>query len=502
MSAAVAPDPADVEAFRGAVERALGLELDEGRTGALSETIGRRARARGMAPGEYVRDLLARGAAHPEWREVTQELTVCETYFFRHAEQLRAFVDVALPERLRARAGPRDLRILSAGCASGEEPYTLAILLREHGVDAGPTIRGVDLNPAMLERARRARYSAWALREAPEGLRRRWFVDEGRDAVLDPSIRAAVTFEERNLAAEEPSLWAPDFYDVIFCRNVLMYFSPERAREAVARITASLAPGGYLFLGHAESLRGLSDDYLLRSAFGTFFYQRRGGAEPERRAGASSVPMLPPRSTRPAPDGGWFEAIRGASERILALSDPPGVPAPPDAPAGPEVDLRPVVALLERERYAEALEALDALGPEAARGPDARLLRAVLLTHDGRPAEAEALCREILALDDHGAGARHVMALCREHVGDLRGAMEHDLVAAHLDPTFAMPRLHLGLMGRRAGERSAAARDLEEALRLLAREDDRRLALFGGGFTRDGLIALCRSELARLGCAA
>ncbi|MDP3217502.1 MAG: CheR family methyltransferase, partial [Deltaproteobacteria bacterium] len=482
-----------------AVERALGLELAEVRTGELSETLGRRARARGLAPGAYVRDLVARGAAHPEWREVTQELTICETYFFRHAEQLRAFVGVALPERLRARAGPRDLRILSAGCASGEEPYTLAILLREHGVDAGPAIRGVDLNRAMLERARRARYSAWALREAPEAMRRRWFAEEGRDAVLDPSIRAMVSFEERNLAAEEPSLWAPELYDVIFCRNVLMYFSPERAREALARITASLAPGAYLFLGHAESLRGLTDDYLLRSAFGTFFYQRRGGAEPERRAEAL-LPPLPWRASPLAADGGWFEAIRGASERIQALSDPPGVTARGDAPA--ELDLRPVVALLERERYAEALDALDALAPEAAHGPDARLLRAVLLTHVGRPAEAEALCREILALDERGAGARHVMALCREHVGDLRGAMEHDLVAAHLDPTFAMPRLHLGLMGRRAGERSAAARDLEQALGLLAREDDGRLALFGGGFTRDGLIALCRSELARLGGAA
>ena len=84
---------------------------------------------------------------------------------------------------------------------------------------------------------------------------------------LAEALRSAVRFEARNLAADDPELWPPASYDVIFCRNVLMYFAPEQMRAAVARMTQSLAPGGFLFLGHAETLRGLSDEFHLRHTY-------------------------------------------------------------------------------------------------------------------------------------------------------------------------------------------------------------------------------------------
>lgn len=489
-------DPADVAEFRAVVVRTLGLNVDEGRPEALAEIIGRRASSKGVAPRAYLHDLAAGGAAHPEWRELAPELTVGETYFFRHMEQLRAFAEVALRDRIRARGDERTLRILSAGCASGEEPYSLAMLVRECGLDPGwnVSIRALDLNPASLRRAARGRYAQWALRETPEAMRRRWFTGDGRDVVLDPSIRAAVTFEERNLASDDPASWMSGPYDVIFCRNVLMYFSVERARAVVARFAAALAPGAWLFLGHAENLRGLSEDFDLRNTYGTFFYQLRGGARP----GPEAPAPFPERPPAPAPaldlEPHWFDAIHAASERIRALSDGP---SSPEAAAAPEaaVDLRPVLALLEQERYAEALAAL----PEPAGDEDAQLLRAALLIHGGRAREAEAIGGEILAHDGRNAGARYVLALGRESAGDQPGAAAQHRAAAELDPTFAMPRLHLGLMARRAGDRGAAVRDLEEALRLLLGEDPFRLLLFGGGFKREGLVALCRSELARLG---
>ena len=125
------------------------------------------------------------------------------------------------------------------------------------------SIRAVDINPGALERAANARFSAWALRETPPEVQKRWFRPAGRDLVLADEIRSAVTFEQRNLTSDDVELWRPDFYDVIFCRNVIMYFSPEKMRAVIARIAASLAPGGYLFLGHAETLRGLSQDFHL-----------------------------------------------------------------------------------------------------------------------------------------------------------------------------------------------------------------------------------------------
>src|SRR6185295_14630146 len=119
-------------------------------------------------------------------------------------------------------------------------------------------------------------------------------------------------------------------------------------------------------------------------------------------------------------------------------------------------DLAVPLDLLQRERFDEALVAVQSLPSEAERDADVLLLSAVLLTHGGQLAQAETVCRRLLDLDELNAGAHYVLALCREGSGDSRGAADHDQVAVYLDPGFAMPRLHLGLMARRAGEREVA----------------------------------------------
>jgi chemotaxis protein methyltransferase CheR len=155
--------------------------------------------------------------------------------------------------------------------------------------------------------------------------------------------------------------------------------------------------------------------------------------------------------------------------------------------------------LASQERFADALAAVGRLPAERARDPNVVLFRAVLLCHRGDVAAAKAACAELLALDELSAGAHYVLALCREADGDRKAAIDHDQTAAYLDPTFAMPHLHMGLLARRAGDRRCARRTLGTALRLLRQEDASRLVLFGGGFGRDGLVALCRTALDRLG---
>jgi chemotaxis protein methyltransferase CheR len=139
---------------------------------------------------------------------------------------------------------------------------------------------------------------------------------------------------------------------------------------------------------------------------------------------------------------------------------------------------------------------------EAGIDPDVLLLQATLLVHGGKLAAAAEVCRVLLAGDEMNAGANYVLALCFEGVGDRAAATHHYRVASYLDPNFAMPRLHLGLLARRGGEMATAKEDLTQALDLLRREDASRLLLFGGGFTRDALIALCEAELKRCGARA
>ncbi len=493
-------DRCETEHFRSAVARRLGLQFDDAKLGWLEEVLGRRIEATGMARSAYVARLGTETSLE-ELGALARELTVTETYFFRNVEQIRALIEHVVPELLGAQTVRRPLRILSAGCASGEEPYTIAIALREAAISCDVSIVAVDLNPAMLEKATQARYSSWALRETPSELARKWFVAAGRESILDGAIKSAVRFRQSNLADVDAELWRPASWDVVFCRNVIMYFAPKTARDVVSRIARSLTPGGYLFLGHAETLRGLSQDFHLRHTHETFYYRRRDSiGDPESAAPrhAAADTTVSTSAIEAAVDGSqsWVEAIRAASERIRSLSQTSadvGVAAPPGW------DLGHALELLREERFAEALDVVGAFPPESARDRDVLLVEAALLAHRGDLDRAEATCRRLLHIDELSAGAHYVLALCREGAGDNLGATEHDQTASYLDPAFAMPRLHLGLLARRGGDLVGARRELAQALVLLEREDVSRLLLFGGGFGREALAALCRAELRACG---
>jgi chemotaxis protein methyltransferase CheR len=494
---------ADIDRFRNVIARCLGLQFEDDRLGFLADVFRRRLDVARAAPRVYLARLETENLHGDEAGALSHELTVPETYFFRNGDQFRAFADVALPDRLRAQASARRLRILSAGCASGEEAYSIAVLVREAVIDASwdVSILGVDVNPGMVHKARQGRFSEWALRDTPADVRSLWFRREDQDFVLNEAVRSAVRFEERNLVQDDARLWAPDTYDIIFFRNVLMYFTPENAQAVVARIGRALKAGGYLFLGHAETLRGLSNDFHLRHTHETFYYQLK---DPLERLTPLLTAVAPPRGPPPGlvPDvasGAWFDTIRRAAERVEILTRA-SVPAHPHAgfrvaPATLAWSLEAVLDLVREERFAEALETMQRLPPEAGRDPDVLLLRAALLTQRGQLTEAEEACARLLDVDGLNAGAHYLLALCREGVRDLTGAENHDQAAIYLDPGFAMPHLHLGLLARRAGDRTVAQDELGQALLLLQREDRSRVMLFGGGFSREALVALCRTEL-------
>ena len=503
------PGAEQVDRFRRGIARHLGLHFDDGKLALLADVLRGRLEALKQGTDAYLARLEAAASAD-ESQALARALTVAETFFFRHIEQFRAFSEIALPDRARAaQEAGRRLQILSAGCASGEEPYSLAMLVREAaGVRPSDVdIVGVDINPAMLEKAARGRFSSWVLRETPPDTVQRWFRSEGREFVLDDVVRNAVRFELRNLAGAAGSTWLPEAFDVIFCRNVLMYFTPEGAQMLVERLASTLHTGGYLFLGHAETLRGLSSDFHLRQTHGAFYYQRRGRLRSDVRALDHTAPAPSIRQTaiRDLVDdaGTWVEAIRQASSRIEALAESPSlVSARAGAGDGlvrPRWDVGLALELLEKERFAEALELVQALPPEWDSDAEVLLLHAVLLTHGGELSRAERACERLLEIDELNAGAHYLLALCREGAGDRAGSIRHDQAAIYLDPGFAMAHLHLGLLARRASDSRAARGALRQAMALLPREDASRLLLFGGGFGRDTLVSLCRAELAGCG---
>jgi chemotaxis protein methyltransferase CheR len=502
------PSETELARFATVVAARLGLRIDPERAGELLE---RRAAA-SRAPFDVYLDRVA-GGDPLEIRALAGELTVGETYFLRHIEQFRAFAGVAAPDRMaRGR-----LRVLSVGCSSGEEPYTLAMVLRETFPDARLTVHAIDLNAGSIARARTGRYSQWSLRAVPAAFEQRWFQRDGRDAVVAPEIRAAVTFEHGS-ALDSAALAGDDAWDIVFCRNMMMYLAEERANALIAKFARAIAPGGFLFLGHAETLRGRTAEFALCHTHGTFYYQRH----PATTAGERDD--TPPHvhlavATGPALEAGWFADIAAASERVRAMVDdaldPQRGPRAASSssrssardllvgaatqPALAVVDLAAVHDLLTQERFAEALERLDELAARGAPDREAAMLRALVLTHAGRFADARTACTALLALDAGSAGANYLLALCCDSTGDVDGAAQLAKRAAELDPSFAMPRVHLGLGARRSGDHALAARELTQAIALLEHEVPSRLALYGGGFSRHTLLGMCRAELAAIG---
>ena len=337
--------------------------------------------------------------------------------------------------------------------------------------------------------------------------------------MVEEAVRSMVCFETRNLLDDDRAFWQPERFDIIFFRNVGIYFSPQTTKAVIQRLAQSLAPGGYLFLGPSETLRGISNGFHLCHTQDTFYYQKRRSDEPAVVAGMEHVPSARTQ-TLPAAvllnetkqEGSWVEAIGRASAKIASLASKSKAQALHDdkSPPAPEVcaaagaanapgSLTMAWELLRAEQYDQALQALDALPPAWQTSVDALLLRAVVLTNAGRISQAQEVCRGVLAADELNACAHYLTALCMEHAGDLTRAMQHDQTAVYLKPNFALPHLHLGLLARRRGDLETARREFNDATTLLEREEASNILLFGGGFSREALTQLSRAELRACG---
>jgi chemotaxis protein methyltransferase CheR len=213
-------------------------------------------------------------AGPAEWLRVMDAFSVQETYFWREPAQIRALVDVLVPAWFKQGLGP--LRIWSAACASGEEPYSLAIALREAGWGEHPiSIHASDASGAALERARAAVYRERSFRALPPDLRQKYFEPPAPDGSrLRRELLLPVFFQRANLVApaEIAALATAPF---VFCRNVFIYFSPDAIRRTVAAFAERMPDHGHLFVGASESLLKLTTDFELREMCDAFVYERK-----------------------------------------------------------------------------------------------------------------------------------------------------------------------------------------------------------------------------------
>lgn len=210
-----------------------------------------------------------------EFEELTRRLTNNETYFFRETAQLDAIVNKVVPELAPERRGT-PIRVLSAGCSSGEEPYSLAVRMADTGFELSGIrweIDACDLHPGRLAQAARGIYEGLSLRACDDAVKQHCFMMNDGKHQLKERYRKNVRFFQANLAAPCATAgWAR--YDIVLCRNVLIYFAPDAFARAIARFEELLNPGGYLFLGHSESLFDRGGGFLTVHFPNTVGYRR------------------------------------------------------------------------------------------------------------------------------------------------------------------------------------------------------------------------------------
>lgn len=353
----------------------IGFRVDLPMRNRLEAHLTRTAAESGVSLGDFVAGLVEDG---PRWHETLDAVTVRETSFFRDPAQLAAFADNVLPLLVEP------IRIWCAGCSHGQEAYSLAMLLEEAGrVDA--KVVATDISSAACARTTEGRYDQRELRGLSPERRERHLRREGDRWAVSPELRARVDVVRHNLVTEAPPL-LPGSAQVVFCRNVLIYFRPEVIRATLTRWSAWLPPGGYLFLGFSESLWQVSDAYVLERLGDSFAYRR---------------PLHPPYA-RPVP-----------TPRAEPVRKPPGRVRPPEPAARRQAVATAPPAGAELSPEAEALLAegeLALAGEEAALA--VTLFRKAAYLSPAHPVPHLQLGLALEASGD-GASARRAFLACR-----------------------------------------------------------------------------------------
>jgi chemotaxis protein methyltransferase CheR len=366
----------------------------------------------------YLELLRDSGRGPSEMDALIEEITIGETYFFRHREHFDALRDLVLPDLIARKATSRRLRMWCAGCADGAEPYSLSILLRRElptlmaGWDL--SILGTDINRQCLATAREGRFDRWCLRSTPESVRRDCFSEQGKQWVIAPEYKIGLSFQSHNLVDDgfPPPFSDSVAFDLIICRNVMIYFDSTLTQKTTRHFHDCLAPGGWLLVGPSEPNMTCFTSFQVVNAPGVTLYRRPDHSDEPDFAGqvqpiASPLPTVPP----PIASLPLEPRLEAAEPHILS---PSADQSPPTL-----ADLRQRADQGDWEnaaRCGEKLLEFDNLNALA------HFHYALVLEQMGNFAESERALRKAIYLDRQAVLAHfHLGRLLRAH-GDLRQA--------------------------------------------------------------------------------
>ncbi|UCE83536.1 MAG: tetratricopeptide repeat protein [Deltaproteobacteria bacterium] len=468
--------------FRDLIAERAGLYFDPAKQDLLTSNLLKRMEDCGLSTFTDYFQLLCSPAGTKEFDHLLNLITIPETYFFRDQAQFMALKRFVIPELLKRKSHPAlPLRIWSAGCSTGEEPYTIAMILAEGipGVVSSPThILATDVNHAALEGARRGIYGARSVRDVPEEYLNRFFTQKGGEYHLDESIKQMVEFRHFNLVSESYPPLEISGWDIIFCRNVTIYFKPESTRRVIHNLYKSLKEGGYLFAGFSESLRYVSNEFDTVQVGGVFLYQK--GAPQKRQPRKARQTRRLRRLTSPLERKPRIRSVSGkeAKETQKLCSR--------------------AKEFLEIGQPEKASELLTPYLDKSTAPESVFLLLAEIALNQGELEKAAQLCRKIIRHQPLSHGGHFLLGIVYWSWEDERRAIEAFEKVLSLKPEHALARFNLGDLYSQAGQLAKAKLEYTNAMRLLKEVPDSFDEWFAGGFSPALLIDTCLSRLRTL----
>lgn len=446
------PHALNVTAYQTLIKQRCGLLFEGDDRSKLERAVHQRSAALKIAtPAYYPR--LEQDAQ--EFQQLVNLLTINETYFFREPQQIDWLVQRLAPRLLASSQGQAPLRILSAGCSSGEEPYSIAIaLLEKYGASTARlfTLLGGDIDSNMLLKAQAGRYSEFSFRGVPDALRSRYFTPSASGWQINDEVRQLVQFHALNLLTQQPGPGLQPC-DVIFLRNVSIYFDSDTRKQIQCNLAHLLKENGILVIGMAETLANDLGVLPMAEEQGLYYFYK--GTAPAKPAPPNRAPASPGNATPipPAPlvtPKDWRQPAAGLSTWSL------------DA-------LRQAV---REKRYDQALPELERLleqaAPASAEQLPALLLKAHILLERKNFAAAQALAQQGLRQDEWCVDAWLLLGLAAKWQGDQAEAIRCLKQAIYTRQDCWPAQYHLAELWRASGDSRQARRGYRVVLQLLS----------------------------------
>lgn len=486
----------DFKLFQDLLIKESGLYFTEDKINLLSGCLGERLKEKGLSSYKDYYDLLRSSCAgNLELNALFRLLTVGETYFFRNPAQFDALRNFIIPEIIKKRSlGRPSIKIWSAGCSTGEEPYSIAIYLLEtlpNPLNWDIYLLATDINEEVLNKARDAVYGDKAVRNPPEEYVHKYFIKKQDRFILREEVKKMVEFARHNLAKDPFILCGQENLDIIFCRNVTIYFDLNTTKKVIGGFYKSLVDGGYLFLGEAETLWQIFDQFrvidfprtfiyrkevpLLRKALGVFFIDLPEFAFEE---------TLPLKSAKTATKARPKEAL----SKVSTVED--------TSPIG---NLhQEATNLFKEKRYDEALVILNKI---IASKPDflpAHFMKANLLANEAKYEEAIDELKKIIDIDNLFIEAHYLLGALFYKKGNLREAISEFREVCYINPHIVLAYYNLGNIYLSLKQYQEAKREFQNTLKLLEGKPKDELVTFSDTITVDLLARACNKNLEKI----